>query len=324
MTWTTLLATALVAASGVSQAPPQPDTLVGERVRVVYWDGLESRARSLVADLESQPRLPGLPPDVPSGVTVLLVDSEARLREVAGTALPDWAAALAFPEGKTIVLPVFASNRTRGSERAHTLRHEWAHVGLGEFLEGLRVPRWFHEGYARHAASEWDASAGWRLRVALLTGAAPSLDSLTLDWPANAGASGLAYDLAASAFEFLNSAGGEPGLQVFLKEWQRVGDFEPALRTIYGYSPGRFETAWLKWVKRRYGWLLVASQSVTLWIVLATIMLLLWRWRSRRNLDRLARLRATEPPDRPAYWVVPEAPPSPSDPHSQNPEPGAG
>ncbi len=315
MTATTLLATALVAASGVAQTAP-PDTVRGERVSVVFWDGLTERARALVVDLESQPPLPGLPDDVPTGVTLFLADSEARLDSLVGDALPEWSAALAFPERRTIVLPTYASNRTLGGDRAVTLRHEWAHVALGDYLEGLRVPRWFHEGYARHAALEWDAAAGWRLRLALLTGAAPSLDSLSLSWPSEANRSGLAYDLAASAYEFLVRAGGEPGLTQFFETWREQQSFDTALRRVYGYTPGRFETLWLRSVKRRYGWLLIASQSVTLWLGLAAVLLLLWRWRARRMRDRMAQLRATEPPDQPAFWAPDPRPGSPDSPNS--------
>ena len=331
MTWTTLLAAALVAASGGPQTPA-PDTVRGSRVAVVFWDGLPDRAAALIEDLEVQPPLPGLPADVPNGVTVFLADSEARLDSLAGGALPEWSAALAFPNRRTIVIPTYASNRTLGGDRAATLRHEWAHVGLGDYLEGLRVPRWFHEGYARHAAFEWDAAAGWRLRLALLTGAAPSLDSLSLSWPAEASRSGLAYDLAASAYEFMVQRGGEEGLRQFLETWRTEGNFDAALRGVYGYTRGRFEADWLESVKRRYGWLLIASQSVALWLALGVALLVLWRWRERRNRGRMARLRATEPPDHPAYWAAPQdpratlvrRPPEAPPPPSPNPDAGGG
>jgi hypothetical protein len=56
-------------------------------------------------------------------------------------------------------------------------------------------------------------------------------------------------------------------------------------------------------VRRRYGWLLVLSHSMALWSALALLLLLLLRVRRRRDRERLARLRATEAAESPAYWA---------------------
>lgn len=295
------------------------DTLPGRRVSVVYWDGLDARARELQAGLEGAPALLGLPEGVPSGVTLWLADTEERFQALVGGAAPDWSAAVALLDRDAILLPVYASNRTRFGDRVATLRHEWAHIGLAQWLADLRVPRWFHEGYARVAAGEWDARSGWALRWALARGTAPLLDSLTLDWPDGGARARLAYDLSASAVEYLLSQpAGEEGLRIFLERWRLEGSFDDALGSVFGFTPGRFETAWVRWLKRRYGWLLLLSQSVALWLALGVTLLVLWRWRRRRMTRRMARLRADEPPDEPAWW---EEPPSPSAP-STPPDPG--
>ncbi|MCA9736782.1 MAG: hypothetical protein KC645_04100, partial [Gemmatimonadetes bacterium] len=301
------------------------DTLPGRRVTVVYWDGLEARARDLQTGLETAPALLGLPDGVPSGVTLWLADTEERFQAAVGGAAPDWSAAVALLDRDAILLPVYASNRTRFGDRAATLRHEWAHIGLAQWLEDLRVPRWFHEGYARVAAGEWDARSGWALRWALARGTAPPLDSLTLDWPDGGARARLAYDLSASAVEYLLSQpAGEEGVRIFLERWRLGGSFDDALGSVFGFTPGRFETAWVRWLKRRYGWLLLLSQSVALWLGLGVTLLVLWRWRRRRMTRRMARLRANEPPDEPAWWEEPPGPPTPPAPQDPGPPPGSG
>ncbi|MSR23417.1 MAG: hypothetical protein EXR92_07740 [Gemmatimonadetes bacterium] len=55
-------------------------------------------------------------------------------------------------------------------------------------------------------------------------------------------------------------------------------------------------------MKRSYGWVLVASQTAVFCLLAAVALVVLLRIRRRRDIERIARLRATEPPARPAYW----------------------
>jgi hypothetical protein len=115
-----------------------------------------------------------------------------------------------------------------------------------------------------------------------------------------------AYLLAASAVTYLLEPGGERGLELFLQRWRDQRSFDAALSETFGMTPDRFEQSWARHVRSRYGWLFVLSHSAIFWTVLALVLLLLVRIRRTRNRERLARLRATEPPDQPAYWVVDE------------------
>ena len=182
------------------------------------------------------------------------------------------------------------------------LRHEWAHLGMYEYLDGLVVPRWFGEGYAEWAAG-WDRSEAWRLRLLMATGQAPPLDSLTLGFPRDAASAGAAYLLAATAVEYLVQESGERGLELFLGRWRETRSFEGALRATYGVTAEQFEEDWRAHVKDRYGWLLLLSHSMLLWTALAGASLVLLRVRRRRDRERLARLRAVEAPDLPSFWL---------------------
>lgn len=274
----------------------------GQDVVALFAPADSLRADAILRAFEGQPPLPALPPHVPTGVQVIVAPDEAAYRQASGGAPPDWSAAVAIPALRRIVVPAAASRRSGGQPLWRILRHEWAHLGLHQALPGLRVPRWFDEGYAEWAAG-WDRAQAWRLRVLLAFGRAPPLDSLSLAWPGDRASAEAAYLLAATAVEYLVDASGERGLEVFLEAWRREGRFEVALRQVYGVTSGQLEEDWRDWVRARYGWMYVLTHSVLAWTLLAVMSLFLVRIRRRRDRERMARLRAGELPERPAWWM---------------------
>ena len=226
-----------------------------------------------------------------------------------GGQVPDWGAGVALPERQIAVIPLFEAPRGGLRDRDRTALHEWAHLGLHEYLDGLRIPRWFDEGYAQRAAGGWNVQEAWRLRLGLARGGAALLDSLTLNWPRGRADAELAYLLSGSAVQYLASETGERGLEVFLARWRETADFEVAFRRTFGYTTGAFETRWIEHIKRRYSWILVLTQTAVFWGFAGVCLLLLVRLRTQRNRERLARLRASQPPARPAYWEGPRTPP---------------
>jgi hypothetical protein len=209
---------------------------------------------------------------------------------------------VAIPSLDRIVVPGFGVQRARGWDEARVLRHEWAHLALHQHLTGLRIPQWFDEGYAEWASGGWNPAEGWRLRVAFALGRAPPLDSLVLGWPRDRASAGLAYLLSATAVEYLIRESGERGIRLFLDRWKAEGSFDAAMRGIYGLTRGQFEEDWKGYVRKRYGWLFVLSHSSVFWLVLTLALLVMVRIRRGRNREAMARLRAGEPPDDPAYW----------------------
>jgi hypothetical protein len=296
-------------AGALAAASPQDATeggpwvaLEGSRATVYHREGQEGLALTVLRFLDAQRPLPALPSDVPRDVSAYLAPDRATFDALAGGRVPEWSGGVAIPARQQLVLPVFASARALSGDRGRVLRHEWAHLGLHAHLGGLRIPRWFDEGYAEWAAG-WDRSEAWRLRLLLARGRTPPLDSLTLDWPRDAASAGAAYLLAATAVEYLVSEGGERGLELLFDRWKRTGSFEAALGATYGVTPGRFEEHWRRYVKERYGWLLVFSHSMVLWLMLALLLVLLFGVRRRHDRERMARLRAGELPDAPDYWT---------------------
>jgi hypothetical protein len=111
-----------------------------------------------------------------------------------------------------------------------------------------------------------------------------------------------AYLLAASAVTYALESGGERGLALFLDRWRQSRSFDDAFRETFGLTTGQFEEDWKRHVRSRYGWLFVFSHSAVFWSVLALVLLFMVRTRRARNREKLARLRAGEIPDAPAFW----------------------
>lgn len=272
-----------------------------DSVRVVFWPGDEPLARrTLNAALRPAP-LPGLPDEYRRlrGTIVLAPDDDAFRTLTRGA--PGWSAGVAIPGLRRIILPAYQSSRTPLGDPIQALRHEIAHLALAAYLPG-RIPRWFNEGYATWVSGGWGEQAGWQIRLALLRGEGPQLDSMTLDWPRRADRANLAYLLSASAVHHLATRGGDRAFTALLTAWRREGTLDGALRTTYLMTLEQFEEEWRKVVRRRYGWLLALSQVGAFWIAATALLLLLGVLRRRNNRERMAAMRAEErmlPPPRP-------------------------
>lgn len=287
----------------------------GYRVRVLFAAEDSVVALRVLDFLELQRPLPGLSDTLPAQVTAVLAHTNRAFDSLTGGLVPEWRAGVAIPSRNLLVVPSGEGRPLLDPEGRRVLRHEWAHLALHQHLGALRVPRWFDEGYAQYASGGWDATEAWRLRVLLAMRRAPAMDSLTLSWPRDRAAAGVAYLLAASALDYLLQNSGERGLEIFLDRWLQEESFETALRGTFGVTSGQLEADWRRWVKSRYGWLFVMSHSAVFWGLLALVLLLMARTRQVRNRERMARLRAAEAPDLPAFWEGNDSDGETGDPH---------
>ncbi len=282
----------------------------------IFWDGGRRLAELILERAAAAPALPALPAELLRDgppVRIHFAPDPATFDSLTGGRAPEWGAAIAIPATDVIVLPAFLSDRGAPHQLARTLRHELAHIALHRHLAPARPPRWFDEGYARIAAGEWDLEAAWQLRLAFATGRAPHLDSLALDWPRGEHDARIAYLLATTAVAFLLERGGEHALGVFLDRWKHAGSLDAALRRTYGLTLAQFEEDWRKDVRDDFGWTYFLAHSLVFWFFAGLLLLLIAARRARRDRARLDALRATEPPDSPAYWLGVESGPDPDE-----------
>jgi Peptidase MA superfamily len=235
--------------------------------------------------------MPGLPVDIlASGEILVYLAPDQTAFDSLAPGVPDWSGGIAFPQGDRIVLPTFTARLSR-TPLLTVLRHELAHVALGRYL-GSRVPRWFHEGYAQLAAGSWSAKDAWTLRVAILLGRLPSLESLSLDFRGGRLSADHAYLLSYTVVEYMRRLGGPTGFTRLLQRWRETGDLDSAMRRTYGLTLGRFEQMWRKDVGSRFGWPLVLAQTAVYWTLLTIFLLVMGYWKKRRDRQKLVALEA--------------------------------
>jgi hypothetical protein len=306
-------ALAFVATIGLAGAQPRPaapagsppEAIAAGNVLVHHWPE-QQRLAAALAEVSAGATLPALPADVLHSAPQILIyitPDERRFAELTGGAVPHWGAGVAFPASGVIVIPAHRAAAGGFNAVARVLVHELAHVALHRYLEPARIPRWFTEGYATWAAGQLDFEAGWLLRVAFLTGRAPPLDSLVIGWPAGVRDARVAYLLSATVIEYLYAQGGDFALRRFLERWSEGQSMEDALFQTYGLTLAQLERQWSRSVRRRYGWTVFFSQAIVIWAIVAMLVIGLFVIRKRRDRSKLARLRADELPDVPAWWT---------------------
>lgn len=276
-------------------------------MHIWYWPGDESVAERALEEI-GRLRFPGLPGDAleRGPLSIYLAPDDDAFHRIARGA-PEWGAGVALPEQGVVVIPLRGPTVQAGEWR-RILVHEAAHVALRRHLDA-RVPRWFDEGYAQLAAGSWDADAAWQLRLAILMGRAPPLDSLTLDFPARAPEARVAYLLSYTAVRDLHDLAGADAFAAMLRGWRETGDIDRAIRATYGLTLGQFERLWRESVRSRYGWLLVVSQAIVIWTGFTLLFLALGAWVHRRRRLEFEAMRAREAAEAAGTGGAPAEPP---------------
>jgi hypothetical protein len=278
----------------------RPAYVERDSIRVVYWGDRRALAERTLDAAHAPLPLPGLARSrVDVRGTIILAPTRETFLSLTGGGTPDWAAGVAIPQQSLIILPAYGGGAGPFGDPVVTLRHELAHLALNAHLPG-RVPRWFDEGYATWVSGGWDARSGWQIRVALLRGHAPPLDSISLAWPREQSRARLAYLLSASAVRYLATSRGEPAFDAFIEAWREQGSLDAAMRSTYQMTTTQFEREWRTMVRRRYGWLLAISQTAVFWFALAVLLIVIGTFRRRHNRERIGRLRREE-------WMLPPA-----------------
>lgn len=263
-------------------------------MQVLHASAHAALAREAMSALRTPRRMPGLGSvAAPEGTTLVLAPSPAAFAEATGGRAPEWAGGVAIPDLGRIVVPAYPQPGVDRRGAAATLRHEIAHLVVHERLPAP-APRWFDEGYAEVSSGSWDASAAWTLRVALLLGEAPPLDSLTLAWPRGEGRARLAYLLSATMVDHLRRRTGDEGFALLLENWRREGTLDRAVRVTWGMTMGQLEDEWRASVRSRYGWLSVAANVGAVWFVAMLLAFVALIPRRRRNRARMRAMEAEE------------------------------
>jgi hypothetical protein len=294
--WCAVLLFAIAPLAAAQTAPAEPPGVRIDSGRfTIVADPRDTRlARSLMATAVARDTFPGLPR--PSQrVLVAIAPDAARFRAWIGPNVPDWGAAVAFPQERRIVMQGGRAGSDAGDPRV-VLRHELAHLALHEVM-GELPPRWFDEGYASFAAGEWTREQALETSVGLVWRSMPAADSLEDAFHRGASDADWAYALAHRAVAELSALDTANGLANYFHYWKASGSQERALREAYGLTTEQFDRLWHSRTRRRYGALAIVS-DISLVVGFFTLLLgplfIARRRRDRRRLEVMRQHEATQ------------------------------
>ena len=248
-------------------------------------------ATSLLESALKQDTFPGLPRPTARVLLAVAPDQE-RFREWIGPNVPEWGAAVAFPESRRIVMQGRASGSDAGDPR-EVFRHELAHLALHEVM-GDAPPRWFDEGYASYAAREWNREDALAANLGLALRGTPTLEELDKQFGGGTLTAQNAYALSYRAIVELVALDTVSGLSRFFEEWKTAGSLDKAMRASYGLTLAGFESRWRDRTRRRYGGLALVGNVTLIGLITLVAVLPLFVARKQRQKERLALMIAAD------------------------------
>ncbi|MBN1210431.1 MAG: hypothetical protein JXB05_36595 [Myxococcaceae bacterium] len=287
---------------------PRPELVAGElttrRFRILYTAHSEGSARALAERIEQvrDSFVKVLGRDWP-GITEIRVGRDRQEYEalaLPGGAPPGWAVALAYPSHGIILLNARSMG---GPEGPITLRHELAHVALGQF--GRSWPRWFQEGLAQHLTGERVALSHYAaLFRAVTQEAVLNFEDLASAWPDMPSDVEVAYAQSADFVAFLASRHGPAAMEQLLDGVARGEPFEMAFGKAFHSSLMVEENAWREGLATRFGWLPLTTSMQLVWLLAPGLCVIAYVRRQRQKAARLEAMAAEEAAEDAALRVL--------------------
>jgi len=265
----------------------------------VYFTGSRSVARRAIEEGEEFLREVaerfGMP--FKGRIEVWICSNEDQFRRAVKAPIQDWAAGCAFPLQRRVLIrdPGFTENRNL--KFLVVLRHEIAHVIIGERVGGRlsEIPFWFNEGMAMLLSGE-----GMFFRRDLILmgravwGSIIPLRNLEAGFPDEADLADLAYAESLSAVSMIVRDYGRESLRAIL-DLVRLGEsFTNAMTLTTGMTPYSFDERWRSYVERHYKMSLLLSSSSFLWMLISAAFLIVYLNYRRMRRERLERMAAEE------------------------------
>ncbi|WP_437966061.1 hypothetical protein WMF04_41590 [Sorangium sp. So ce260] len=291
------------AAAPVPPPPPEYHTQDLGWIEFAYHPSTRDRVRPLIARTDAvRAELRALlgPEALVAPVKVRIAASLAELDRLVPGGAAGPATSLSFGALRLAVLSDAPRLGVDAPDLESAFRHALAHLALDEATGGALVPRWFHEGFAVHAAGDGVARRAQRLSVAALRGGLLPLDALDASLPGDGDTAGsLAHAQSADVVRFLVDGERRPLFARALEQVRAGAPLAGALEAAYASTGRELELAWRADVARRYGFVPVLAGSLLAIGLLVAGRLAVRRLRARRS--------APPPPPRRRLRVVREA-----------------
>lgn len=276
---------------------PKPLVRIVGRVTVVGRPAELNVGMALAEQADGAVTLPGLGRRQLPPFSLIVVRGSADYTRFSRGLAPAWGAAITVPSARTILL------RLDAGDPLQLLRHELAHLAMHDAVRG-RVPRWFDEGFATWAAGEFDRLDGFDLHLAVAGGDSLTWSSVNRTLASPVGNPSRAYALAATSVLMLARVNPTGTLTPLFDLLASGVPFDTAVLRTTGRSVDRFEEAWAKDTRYRYG-ALAWTLGLLPWLVILGLTVVGVVLRKRRDVPRRAALDEG--------WTLPEEEPSPAD-----------
>lgn len=232
----------------------------------------------------------------PGKIEILLAGPEEITAEesVLKTWISPWAAAVAIPERRLIILKTRGQRAGQPFEPEKTLAHELAHMVLGPATGHHPIPPWLNEGLAMFLAREWKFQHTFILFKASISGSLPHLSELDRNFAGNVEEVRLAYGLSFSFIAFLLESFGTNRLQEWIGRIGSGQEWEEAFSRSFSADFYQAEKEWRKKLKLRYAWAPFIFSGTGIWFLLTLLFILGYLAQRRRAAEKLDRWRQEE------------------------------
>ncbi len=242
-----LLCILLLAFPALAQQSPPREVLEAPGVSISFASGQKYLARDALAlypkiHKDLQQKL-GMAFD--QKAYVYLCRSEKEFHDVTGGYPEKWAAALAFPSNRLIVVDASKLEPAGDHSIRATLSHEMVHLILGRIQrKGVEVPAWFNEGVAIWASRPQFPFPRDKLVLAAKGGSLPDYRSLHHSFPSSPAQAELAYAASHNFTSYLEHEFGTGTISAILAAMDQGLDVESAVVRV---TSGRLEDLWDAW-----------------------------------------------------------------------------
>ena len=226
-------------------------------------------------------------------VTVYISDTAKEFRERAGSTFPDWGIGCAVPRDHMIVVKSPARFKY-GKSLSQVLRHELAHIFLGEKVKTGHIPRWLDEGFAMMHSHEWTLGQDIVVARAVLTNSLFPLSDIERLNSFKESKANLAYTLSFLAVSYLIREYGRESLVDAVQLLSQGKTWNQVFLETTGSKYRDFQQEFLDSVKTRYHWISFFGDTFFLWLGLALLIVFVYLWKKRHAKRILKRWEEEE------------------------------
>ncbi|HXK17246.1 MAG TPA: peptidase MA family metallohydrolase, partial [Polyangiaceae bacterium] len=245
--------------AGTLRLPGVPagyNTYDGGWIKFVYHPSIRERVQLLIVDAAATrtalTEWVGQPVLSEVRVVVARTPGEMAMLAPANAPFPEWAAGVAYPEVRLVLLTVLPVHPSAPHDLAEVFRHELAHVALEDAVNGRPIPRWFNEGFAVMASGETAFPRITTLWSATVSDHLLSLSELDRSFPSKEWDAQVAYAEAADVVRFLVRREEKHRFRGLVSRLRDGETMDSALFNSYGEQTSTLESEWHDDVAKRY------------------------------------------------------------------------